>query len=73
MVLPYLLENTFDRKHISANSSPNPNSYPNSNPNPKAQCFRADKMTSFFEQGLVYRYCLKLSICVHSNFMLIFI
>jgi len=49
----YLLENTFDRKRIYANTSSNPNY--NSNFNPKAQsCFRTDEMTSFFEQ--VYRY-----------------
>jgi len=41
-----LLENAFDRKHISANS--------NFNPNPKPQCcFWSNVMTSFFEQ--VYR------------------
>jgi len=39
---------TFDRKRIYAN----PSSYPN--PNHKAQCFRTDEMTSFFDQ--VYRY-----------------
>jgi len=33
--LLHLLENTFDRKHISAKPGLNPK--PNSNPNPKAQ------------------------------------
>jgi len=41
LVLLHLLENTFDRKRIFANLSPNPNantnSNPNSNPNPKEQ------------------------------------
>jgi len=35
--LLYLLENTFDRKRISANPIRNPNPNPNSNPDPKAQ------------------------------------
>jgi len=45
-----MLENTFDRKCISAN--------PSSNPNPEAQkCFSTDEMTSFFE--VVYKYPIK--------------
>jgi len=57
-----LIENSFDRKRIYANSISYPNSNPNtnpnpnsnlksnSNPNPKAQlCFRTDEMTSFFD------------------------
>jgi len=35
MNLLHLLENTFDRKRISANPSPNPNPNCNSNLNPK--------------------------------------
>jgi len=58
-----LIENTFDRKRIYANSSAYPNSNPNTNPNPNSNpnpnpeaqlCFWTDEMTSFFDQ--VYRY-----------------
>jgi len=37
--LLHLIENTFDRKYIYANSSsyPNPTSNPNTNPNPKPE------------------------------------